>query len=84
MPTVLFILGWRLYFYSNENKEPMHIHAQKGEMECKFWILESEMDIRNEFAYNMSPKDIREIRKIIFGHFDQIVDSWKIYFGNQI
>ena len=62
----------------------MHIHAQKGEMECKFWILESEMDIRNEFAYNMSPKDIREIRKIIFGHFDQIVDSWKIYFGNQI
>lgn len=61
----------------------MHIHGQKGEMECKFWILEAEMDIRNEFAYNMSPKDVREVRKIIFGHFDQIVDSWKTYFGNQ-
>jgi hypothetical protein len=78
--TVLFILGWRLFFYSNENKEPMHKHAQKGDMECKFWILEDEMDPRLEFAYNLSPKDVKEIRKIIFEHFDQIVESWNNFF----
>jgi hypothetical protein len=48
----------------------MHKHAQKGDMECKFWILEDEMDPRLEFAYNLSPKDVKEIRKIIFEHFD--------------
>ncbi len=53
MPTVLFILGWRLYFYANENNEPIHIHAEKGDMECKYWILEEEMDIKEEFMFNM-------------------------------
>lgn len=84
MPTVLFILGWRLYFYANENNEPIHIHAEKGDMECKYWILEEEMDIKEEFMYNMSPRDKREIRKIIFQNFDTIIDSWNNFFKKTI
>ena len=80
MPTVLFILGWRLYFYANENKEPIHIHGEKGDMECKYWILVDEMDIKEEYSYNMSPKDKREIRKIIFQNFDLLIDAWNIFF----
>jgi Domain of unknown function (DUF4160) len=80
MPTVLFILGWRLYFYANENNEPIHIHAEKADMECKYWILEEEMDIKEEFMYNMSPRDRREVRKIIFQNFDTIIDSWNNFF----
>ncbi len=84
MPTVLFILGWRFYFYANENKEPIHIHASKGDMECKYWILVDEIDIKEEFSYNMSPKDTREVRKIIFQHFDLIIDSWNNFFKKKI
>lgn len=51
MPTVLFIFGWRFYFYANENKEPIHIHAEKADMECKYWILEDEMDIKEEYTF---------------------------------
>lgn len=80
MPTVLFIFGWRLYFYANENKEPIHIHAEKSDMECKYWILVEEMDIKEEYSYNMYPKDKREIRKIIFQNFDTIVDAWNNFF----
>lgn len=80
MPTVLYILGWRLFFYSNEGSDPMHIHAQKGDMECKFWILEEEVDIKEEFGYNLNPPRRKEIRKIIFQNFDLIVESWKTYF----
>jgi Domain of unknown function (DUF4160) len=80
MPTVLFILGCRLYFYANENNEPIHIHAEKADMECKYWILEEEMDIKEEFMYNMSPRDRREVRKIIFQNFDTIIDSWNNFF----
>lgn len=32
MPTVLYFYGWRFFFYSNEGNEPIHIHAEKGEM----------------------------------------------------
>lgn len=80
MPTVLYILGWRLFFYSNESSEPMNIHAQKGDMECKFWILEEEVDIKEEFGYNLNPSGRKEIRKIIFQNLDLIVESWKTYF----
>lgn len=80
MPAVLFIFGWRLYFRANENKEPIHIHAEKGEMECKYWILADEMDVKEEFSFNMPRKDKREIRKIIFQNFDTLTDSWNNFF----
>lgn len=80
MPTVLVILGWRLFFYSNEGNEPIHIHAEKAEMECKFWILIEEFEIKEEFAYNLTPASKREIKKIIYQHFDLIVDEWNKYF----
>jgi hypothetical protein len=51
MPTVLYIFGWRLFFYSNENAEPIHIHAEKGDMECKYWIIVDEVEIREEFSF---------------------------------
>ena len=49
MPTVLYIHGWRLFFYSNEGSEPIHIHAEKADKECKFWILVDEVEIKEEF-----------------------------------
>jgi len=30
MPTVMFLNGWRFFFYSNENDEPPHIHCKKA------------------------------------------------------
>ena len=80
MPTVLFIYGWRLFFYSNENNEPIHVHAEKGDMECKYWLLVDEMEIREEFAFNLTPQARREIKKIIFQNFDLIVEYWNNYF----
>ena len=80
MPTILFIYGWRLFFYSNEGLEPMHVHAEKGDMECKFWLLIEEVEIREEFAFNLNPASKKEIKKIIYQHFDLIVDAWNKHF----
>jgi hypothetical protein len=82
MPTVLYIFGWRLFFYSNEGTEPMHIHAQKGDQECKYWILAEEVEIKEAFAYNMTPAATKEIKKIIYQHFELIVNSWNLYFNS--
>ena len=81
MPTILFIYGWRIFFYSNEGNEPVHVHAEKGGMECKYWLLVEEVEIREEFAYNMTPASRKEIKKIIYQHFDLIVDSWNTHFN---
>ena len=80
MPTILFIYGWRLFFYSNEGHEPVHVHAEKGDIECKFLLLIEEVEIKEAFGYNMSPSSTKEIKKIIYQHFDLIVDSWNTYF----
>ena len=59
MPTVLFLFGWRFFFYSNEGNEPIHIHCQKAEKECKFWIYPDEYEVELAYEYNIGPKDKR-------------------------
>jgi meiotically up-regulated gene 157 (Mug157) protein len=81
MPTVLYIKGWRLFFYSNEGNEPIHIHGQKGDKECKYWLDIDDYAIREAYTYNMNNKDIREVKKIILQNFDDIVQVWNTHFG---
>ena len=76
MPTILVILGWRLFFYANEGNEPIHVHCRKGEMECKYWLNRENFDLDESFTYNMSPRDKRQIRKIIYEHFEYIEQQW--------
>jgi hypothetical protein len=51
MPTILVILGWRLFFYANEGDEPIHVHCRKGDMECKYWLNRESFDLEEAFAY---------------------------------
>ena len=80
MPTILYIHGWRLFLYSNEGSEPIHIHAEKADMECKFWILVDEVEIQEAFSFNLTPAAKKEIKKIIFQHFDLIAEAWNNHF----
>ena len=38
MPTVLRWGPYRAFFYSNEGREPAHVHVRTGEFEAKFWL----------------------------------------------
>jgi len=69
MPTILYH-GWRFHFYSNEGNEPMHVHAIKGDAECKYWIHPDRFDITEDFEYNCTPRLRREVRQII-EHFGE-------------
>lgn len=75
--------GWRFHFYTNERNEPIHIHAEEAERECKYWLDVDGFNIREAFARKMSPRDTREVRKIVFEHFDLIVAEWQRVHGNQ-
>ena len=82
MPTILLVQGWRLFFYSNEGNEPLHIHARKADAECKFWLHPETFEIEEDWSYNLTPPLRREIRRIIFEHYDIIAAEWGKYFGS--
>jgi len=77
MPTILFVMGWRFFFYSNERNEPIHIHAKKAEKECKYWLDVGAFEAREAFSYGMGIKDKREVKKIVFEYFEFIESEWK-------
>ena len=79
MPTILLVNGWRFFLHANEGREPMHVHARKGDMECKFWLKPSAFDIEEAFAHGLGPADRREVRKIIFAFFFQFKSAWKSF-----
>jgi hypothetical protein len=76
MPTILMILGWRFFFYTNERNEPIHVHCRKGDSEAKYWLEVDQFGVIEAHSYNMSPGDKRTVRRIIFDHFDYIVSEW--------
>jgi hypothetical protein len=77
MPTVLYVLGWRLFFFMNERNEPIHIHCEKAEKSCKYWLDVENFDIIEAYRYNLTGSDTRLVRKIIFQNFDLIVQEWE-------
>ncbi len=74
MRTILDVQGWRFHFYSNEGNAPMHV-------QCKYWLHPDRFDIVEDFEYNRTPRLRREVRQMIFEHFDQIVVAWREQFG---
>lgn len=83
MPTVLMFKGWRLFFYANERNEPPHIHAQKGDCDCKYWLESTKFDLRPAFEYNLSTANRRAIRQIIFENFDYLLDEYQRVHGRR-
>jgi hypothetical protein len=67
----------------NEGNEPLHVHARKGEAECKFWLRQDVYDIEEVWSHRTTPRLRREIRRIIFEHFDLIAEEWSRRFGER-
>ncbi len=63
MPTVLRIGAYRFHFYSDEGREPAHIHVRSTEGECKFWLEPSIL-----LAYNRGvPRhELRGIEQLVY------------------
>ena len=78
MPTIPGIDGpYRLFFYSFDCREPTHVHVERDDATCKFW-LEPVALARN---YGFSPRELNRIRKLIQEHHSEIQDAWRQYCG---
>ena len=62
MPTVWSELGFRFFFWSNENDEPMHIHVEKGGAEGKIWL---DPVVKVAYMHGFTLKEQKIIRAIV-------------------
>ena len=78
MPTVKGIPGpYRFFFFSFDCNEPKHVHVQRENLVCKFWLDPLDL-IKN---YGFSPKELGEIRRFIQLHKSKIVEAWHEHCG---
>ena len=77
MPTVFTIKGYRFFFFSNENQEPIHIHIEKADGYAKFWI--EPLTLAANFGFNA--RQLREIGDYVEDNRELIKKKWNEHFS---
>jgi hypothetical protein len=73
VPTVKGIPGpYRFFFFSFDCHEPKHVHVQRENLVCKFWL--DPLDLSKNYGF--SPKELGEIRRFIQLHQSKIEEAW--------
>lgn len=83
MPSIFEIIGYKIYFWSNENNEPIHIHISKGNPvanSTKVWLTQSGGCIIANNNSKIPQNDLNKLLPIISKHYFLIVAKWKEYY----
>ncbi len=78
MPTILFVNGYRFFFYSNEHL-PAHIHVESTGRTAKFNLGVVELVKSSGF----NSKELKEIRTIVEENKNIFNIKWNEYFDNK-
>ena len=76
VPTVLRIGSFRFHFYSDEGREPAHVHVRTPEGECKFWL---EPNVGLAGNRGVPAPDLRRIEKLVFDHHIELRNAFHEY-----
>ena len=77
MPTVLYINGFRFYFYAGDQNEPTHVHVEKGDGNAKLWL---DAELSAKYFYNFKSQEKTEIMKIAELHYNELKQKWYEFF----
>lgn len=77
MPTVLKVGRFRFFFFSNEGKEPTHIHVESDDKYAKFWL--EPVQLAKSVGYSSS--ELNEIRKLVLVNVNLFKEKWYEHFG---
>ena len=84
MPELFRIYGYKIYFWSNENAEPVHVHIAKGKPEAnatKLWILSNGEILLCHNKSRIPKRDLTEVSRVVSRNTEVIVQKWCDYFG---
>lgn len=77
MPTVLRWKGYRFFFFSNEGREPPHVHVDKGGASAKVWL--APVAVARNIGY--SSVELNEILRKIDVEAQSFLEAWHGYFS---
>ncbi len=78
--------GYTIYFWSNENNEPIHVHISKGKPvanSTKIWFTKAGGCILANNNGHIPEKDINKLLEIISIYYFKIVSKWKERYGDE-
>lgn len=77
MPTVLRIDGYRFFFFSNEGREPPHIHLECGDGYAKIWLDPVEL----AYSTGLTTRQLMKIRILVTQYQAYLKASWYDHFN---
>jgi len=77
MPTVLRVGRYRFFFFSNEGREPPHIHVKAAGDEAKYWLDSVQLAAN----YGFNARELNKIRGLVEEHRDHLLEAWHDYLG---
>ena len=83
MPQVFVILGYIVYFWSNENDEPIHVHVCKGSPQkdaTKVWITQDGPVLEHNKS-KIPKKDLKRMLAWIAMNDELIIKKWQFNFS---
>ena len=83
MPKLFTVSGYIVYFGSNEEGEPIHVHVSKGRPTpnaTKIWLTRTGGCIVASNGSQIAPKELNELMEFISAQFFLICARWKQFF----
>ena len=71
--------SYRFHFYSDEGREPAHIHVRTPDGECKFWLE----PIALASSRGVKLHDIRTIERLVFEHQGTLLTAYHEFEGRR-
>ena len=84
MPSLYNVFGYKVYFWSNEGNEPLHVHVCKGNPSpnaTKCWIT-SGGGVVTINSSRIPKKDLVKIEQFIITVIPYITQAWISTFGH--
>jgi hypothetical protein len=76
VPTILRSGPYRVYFFSHDLNEPMHVHVDRDEKSAKFWL--SPLGFARNRGFDA--RELAAIQRILREHHSELVEAWRGYF----
>jgi len=83
LPSLFRVGGYHIYFWSNENDEPVHVHVCRGKPTAnatKVWLTAGGGCVVAHNNSRIPSTDLNKLMGIIAAQFSLICDSWKKHF----
>ena len=84
MPSLFKYGGYLIYFWSNENDEPVHVHVGKGKPSAnatKIWLTNAGGCVVAHNKSEIPAQDLRDIMEMIAAQHFWICREWKEHFA---